>query len=125
VLVWNDRRTRSTPFLEAYEKLLLAFATDYTEVNHKLIGDEEISAFYRPGAFRRKTFENKQEFDLEGLRGRLLSSSYTPQEGHPNYAPMLVELASIFERHQVGGRVSFEYDTVMYYGQLPSLTLPP
>src|SRR6266481_5895551 len=32
VLVWNDRRTDSTPFLRAYEQLLHTYATDYAHV---------------------------------------------------------------------------------------------
>ena len=35
VLMWNCRRTAGSPFLEAYEKLLLEFATDYTQVRHE------------------------------------------------------------------------------------------
>jgi hypothetical protein len=31
---------------------------------------------------------------------------------------MLVELARIFEAHQVNGRVGFEYLTNVYYGRL-------
>jgi hypothetical protein len=31
---------------------------------------------------------------------------------------MLRELRRIFQAHQVDGRVTFEYDTQVYYGQL-------
>src|SRR4051794_38465761 len=37
VLIWNDRKTDSTPFLEAYEQLLKTYGTDYEKVNHKQI----------------------------------------------------------------------------------------
>jgi hypothetical protein len=86
-----------------------------------LVGSEVIAAFFRPGTFKLKVFENSQPQDFQGCQGRLLSSSYIPQTGHPNYAPMLVELRSIFDAYQVNGMVSFEYDTKMYYGQLPAL----
>ncbi len=36
----------------------------------------------------------------------------------PGYAPMLRELRRIFDAHQVNDRVTFEYDTRVYYGQL-------
>jgi ubiquinone/menaquinone biosynthesis C-methylase UbiE len=121
VLIWNERRTKATPFLAAYEKLLLTYALDYESVNHCLVGSEVIAAFFRPGTFKLKVFENSQPQDFQGCQGRLLSSSYIPQTGHPNYAPMLVELRSIFDAYQVNGMVSFEYDTKMYYGQLPAL----
>jgi len=119
VLVWNDRRINSTPFLEAYEKLLLTYAIDYREVSHRLITDEVIASFFRPGEFKLKVFGHTRMQDLEGWKGGLLSASYTPQEGHPNYAPMLDELRSLFQAHQVNGMVPAEWDTKMYYGQLP------
>jgi hypothetical protein len=65
-----------------------------------------------------QTFENRQIFDYEGVKGRLLSSSYTPEPGHPAHQPMLDELAAIVRAHQVDGSVAFEYDTNVYYGQL-------
>jgi hypothetical protein len=68
--------------------------------------------------FQVKTFDYQQEFDYPALEGRLLSSSYTPQAGHDKHAPMLRELRRLFDAHQVDGRVAFEYDTRVYYGQL-------
>jgi len=118
VLVWNDRQLGSTPFLQAYEKLLLAYTTDYQEVDHKRITGDVIASFFRPGEFKLKRLANQQLFDFEGIRGRLLSSSYAPEKGHPNHVLMLNNLRSIFQAHQVGGQVSFEYDTLVYYGRL-------
>ena len=119
VLVWNERRTTSTPFLEAYEKMLLTYGTDYEAVNHRQVDIGVISSFFGSGELRLKTFDNQQVFDLEGLKGRVLSSSYTPEAGHPNFEPMLKELDAIFRAHQVGERVTFEYDTQVYYGRFP------
>jgi hypothetical protein len=62
--------------------------------------------------------KNCQQFDHAGLEGRLLSSSYTPELGHPYYAAMLRALEQIFETHQSEGRVVFEYETKLYYGRL-------
>jgi hypothetical protein len=63
-------------------------------------------------------FDSHQVFDFESLKGRLLSSSYTPEAGHPNHKPMLEELGRIFQAHAIGGKVAFEYDTKIYFGQL-------
>jgi ubiquinone/menaquinone biosynthesis C-methylase UbiE len=117
VLVWNERRTHSTPFLAAYEHLLLSYATDYEDVRHEKT-TSSIDKFFDPTPFRSRTFEMIQKFDYEALRGRLLSSSYTPQESDSRHAPMLQELRRIFDRHQIGGQVTFEYDTRVYYAQL-------
>ncbi len=35
VLLWNERRTGSTPFLRDYEQLLLEYGTDYQDVRYE------------------------------------------------------------------------------------------
>jgi len=119
-LIWNDRRTKSTAFLEAYEQLLQTCSVDYRTVDHKQVDATTISAFFAPNDFKAAIFENHQSFDFEGLKGRLLSSSYAPEPGHPKYAPMIEKLSSIFREQENNGRVVFEYDTLVYYGQLPA-----
>jgi ubiquinone/menaquinone biosynthesis C-methylase UbiE len=116
VLLWNERRTDSTPFLRNYEQLLLTYGMDYQQVRHERISQRIDQFFGR--SFQAKVFENRQEFDFESLRGRLLSSSYTPQAEDPNYTAMLQKLRGLFDRHQLNGTVIMEYDTQVYYSQL-------
>jgi SAM-dependent methyltransferase len=118
VLVWNERRLDATPFLRAYERLLQTFATDYAQVRHENVDADQIAAFFAPQAFQTRTFENRQDFDYQGLESRLLSSSYTPAIDDPRRAPMLAELRQIFDRHQRAGTVAFEYDTRAHIGRL-------
>jgi SAM-dependent methyltransferase len=117
-LIWNERVTTTTPFLVAYEQLLKDYSTDYEQVDHRRIDDDVIRDFFGLNQFRLKQFKNSQVFDYDGVKGRLLSSSYAPEEGHPNYEPMLAELERIFQTYQDEGRGVFEYVTQMYYGQL-------
>ncbi len=118
VIVWNDRLTDTTPFLTAYEELLREFSTDYEQVNHRRFNDGvAINQFYH-GQPRLKKFPNVQRFDFEGLKGRLLSSSYAPEAGQPKHGEMLAALKRIFAAHQKGGRVVFEYETRVYCGRL-------
>ena len=119
VLIWNERRTDSTPFLRDYEKLLLAYGTDYQDVRHENT-TAGIDGFFAPSPFQTRVFEMKQHFDYAATEGRLLSSSYTPGPEHVNYEPMLRELRRIFDAHQSGGRVALEYDTRVFYGRLTS-----
>ena len=116
-LIWNERRLDSTPFLRAYEELLVDFGTDYSEVKH-LTMTESIAKFFAPSSFKLKSFANSQQFDFVGLQGRVLSASYTPEPDHPNFTPMLSRLHELFEAHQRNGTVAFDYDTNIYYGQL-------
>lgn len=117
VLIWNEREVDSTPFLRAYESLLLTFAIDYEKVRHERATDN-IEKFFAPSPFRNTVLPNRQEFDFEGLRGRLLSSSYAPLSGHADHEPMMAELRRIFDQHQQGGKVAFEYKTRVYWSQL-------
>ncbi|MFQ5584973.1 MAG: SAM-dependent methyltransferase, partial [Calditrichia bacterium] len=68
--------------------------------------------------YKFRQFENFQQFDFTGVKGRLLSSSYVPEQGHPNYDPMIRELRKIFRACQKNGVVKFEYDTKFYWGKL-------
>jgi ubiquinone/menaquinone biosynthesis C-methylase UbiE len=117
-LVWNERRIDSTPFLAAYEQLLRTYSSEYETLNHRQVDQQMIATFFKQGTFSIRTFENRQLFDFKGVKGRLLSSSYTPEPGQPTYQPMLDELAAIVRAYQVDGSVAFEYDTNVYYGQL-------
>jgi SAM-dependent methyltransferase len=118
VLVWNDRRTAGTPFLEEYERLLLEYSTDYREVSVKYAEESMLAALYGPSEMRTATFDNEQVFDFDGLRGRLTSASYTPEPGHPNFEPLMRELEALFRRHERDGRVVIAYDTKVFYGRL-------
>ena len=117
-LIWNERVTTTTPFLAAYEQLLKVYSTDYEQVDHRRIDGHVIRNFFGSAQFRLKQFKNVQVFDYEGLKGRSLSSSYAPEEGPPNYEPMIAELERVFQTFQDNGRVVFEYVTQMYFGQL-------
>jgi SAM-dependent methyltransferase len=117
VLIWNERRTDSTPFLRDYEHMLMDYGTDYIEVRHERT-TAEIDAFFNPSPFREAEFGVRQRFDYAGLEGRLLSSSYVPASGHPRYAAMLQELSRMFEQYQQGGFVELEYNTRVFYGKL-------
>ena len=116
VLVWNERQTESSPFMQAYEQLMQTYAIDYREVNHKRFGQPEIEALVGT-KLSRATFDHAQDLDFQSLRGRILSSSYAPLAGHPNHEPMLDAIAREFAAHQVGGAVTFRYRTEVYYCQ--------
>ncbi|WP_395751944.1 class I SAM-dependent methyltransferase [Prosthecobacter sp.] len=116
VLIWNERKLDATPFLQAFEQLLLTFGTDYTAIRHENVNADALSAFFQ-GAYVTHTFANEQRFDFEGLKGRLLSSSYAPAEGQPRHEEMLAELRRIFEAYEVSGQVCFEYDTRVHVGR--------
>lgn len=113
-LVWNDRQIDTTPFLREYERLLRAYATDYAAVNHKEVGLPALRRVFGPGVGR-AIFDNRQQFDLQGVTGRLMSSSYAPLPGHPNYEPLMTGLRAAFDRYNEDGIVEFLYITELYW----------
>ena len=117
ILIWNERETTTTPFLRDYEQLLLTYGTDYKEVRHERT-TAVIHEFFAPALSEERVFSLCQQFDYEGLAGRLWSSSYAPLEGHPSYEPMMQELQRIFRAHATDNMVEFEYDTRVFYGHL-------
>jgi len=118
VLVWNSRVKSGTAFMEAYEDLLQQYALGYKDVVETNIADTDIMDFFHPNTYTSVGFDNAQDFDFEGLRGRALSSSYAPLEGHPNYEPFTEGLQKTFEQHQIDGTVRFAYKTRLYWGRL-------
>jgi len=141
VIVWNDRRIAETPFGRDYENLLVTYGTDYKTVKdaypeaHDMIGFFGSSPNVVAGLFTQRTGEgqtgsapnfqrrelpNFQDFDFDALSGRLRSSSYAPQPGHPNHEPMLAALRKLFDAHQQNGVVRMNYTTQIYFGHLDS-----
>jgi SAM-dependent methyltransferase len=117
-LVWNLRRLDSTPFLRDYEAFLRQWSTDYGAVSERYANPAALRELFGEGGWREHRFDSAQLFDFDGLRGRLLSSSYTPKEGDPRRAAMLAALPGLFAAHARDGRISFDYDTRMFVGRL-------
>jgi SAM-dependent methyltransferase len=117
LVLWNSRRTGGTPFLDGYEALLLAHATDYAQVAERYADEATLRGWFGAGFRAARTFESHQVLDLAGLRGRVLSSSYAPGPAHPGHQAMLEALARLFEQTQAGGTVTIQYDTRAYLGR--------
>ena len=115
-LIWNERQLDTTEFLREYEQLLLKYATDYDRVRHENIDQEKLGAFFQTG-YERATFPNEQEFDLAGLLGRLLSSSYMPAEDSPAFPALEKDVTGLFAKHSENDRIKVFYDTNIYYKQ--------
>jgi SAM-dependent methyltransferase len=122
VVIWNARRRNTTPFLAAYERLLREHGTDYEQVEHGRSAAGMVDEFFGPVEYEMEIFDNAQTFDLDGLKGRLLSSSYVPGPGEPGSGAMLQEAQEIFDQYQTDGEVTIEYDTKVYYGLLTTKT---
>lgn len=122
-LLWNTRRTGASPFMTEYEALLERHGTDYARVRHERVDASRLDAFFG-GRYVRRTVDNEQTLDLDGLTGRVLSSSYTPGDGTRGRQAMLEDLQRLFAAHQEAGEVVLLYDTEVYAGRLSPAPTP-
>jgi SAM-dependent methyltransferase len=116
-LLWNERPAEATAFLADYEALLLRHAPDYARITASHADPDSMRRFLGE-AMEAATFPNQQVVDFAGLKGRLMSSSYAPEPGHPEHEPMIAGLREIFYRHQHDGRIVFPYRTLVFMAQL-------
>ena len=121
IVMWNDRRISETSFGREYEDLLVRYGTDYTRVKDAYPETLDMENFFAEGNVQRRELPNFQEFDFDGLAGRLRSSSYAPKEDHSNYAPMMSALRELFDANQKFGSVRMEYTTQIYFGRLDAM----
>lgn len=117
-LIWNERKSSGSQFLEGYEKVLNDFAPEYSHVKHRNNSEDDILDWFQNSAARVYSFENNQMLDLDGLLGRAFSSSYVPAAGTMERGPIEQELKNLFRRTNQNGLVSFEYETKVFIGQL-------
>jgi len=116
ILVNNDRKI-TDGFMQEYEGLLLKYAPDYKEQTHQDLSEKEIADFYGNESLGKKCFENYQNLDLEGFKGRLMSSSFIPLELSLQPA-VNKELKEIFDKFETEGKIRFEYITRIWYGKI-------
>src|SRR5258708_11332618 len=103
VIAWNDRRMEEAPFTRDYEGILERFGSDYKNVKDSYPEADRIRGFL--STIPQPHFPNHHILNCNSLRGRLRSSSFTPAEGHPNFAPIVHELRKRFHAHQQNRQV--------------------
>jgi SAM-dependent methyltransferase len=116
-LIWNERHLDTNEFLISYESFLKKFANDYEKVRHDKIDEKILSDFFQTD-FCRQAFPNSQTLDFEGLKGRMLSSSYMPAENDSRFEPMVVELEGLFEKYAENGKIKILYSTNIFYTRI-------
>lgn len=114
-LIWNERLTLS-PFEKEYDELIVKHARDYVKVDHRNITKLDIDEFFAPATCELKVFYNYQIFDFEGLKGRLLSSSYMPSVNDNGYSEMINDLKVLFDHYKENNLIKIDYDTKLFVG---------
>ncbi|HTV07394.1 MAG TPA: class I SAM-dependent methyltransferase [Acidobacteriaceae bacterium] len=117
-VVYNHRRMGGDGFHDGYERLLVEYGGDYRAVQSKHMTEDKLEGFFAPGEMRSVVLPNHQELTLEGLQGRVLSSSYMPQTGDGKYPAMMDAIGDLFARYVKDGVVRMEYETAVGFGGL-------
>src|SRR5262249_8175579 len=89
-VVWNQRRLGSS-FMLSYEAVMQRVA-EFGEVSRWQRDNEAVTALFGAGTFETLEYPNQQTLDWEGLRGRMLSSSYVPKPGAPGHNELMLAL---------------------------------
>ena len=114
VLIWNERSLDADQFHVEYEQLLLKYGKDYAQVRHDDLQRLDLQSFF-PRPYKEASFENFQIFDFEGVKGRMLSASYMPNELDERFESMIDELRSLFANHAETGKIKVFYNTRVYH----------
>jgi ubiquinone/menaquinone biosynthesis C-methylase UbiE len=113
-LVWNTMAFDNSPFMQGYEQITLKYFTGKPSRKNEMRG--QVLAYLGTGA-QQRLFSYEQLFDLAGITGRLLSTSYAPLADDPSHEPMLADLRRLFEENVENGRIRFLYFTELYFRQ--------
>ncbi len=112
--IWNIRG--ESPFMADYQAVLHRFSAEYPVVESWEESLARLRVHPRVEAPREGEAPNGQVFDLDGLRGRVWSSSYV-SHGVADREGFEAALRAAFETHARGGVVEFPYRTVaMVFG---------
>ncbi len=107
---WNIREV-SPGFMSEYDDALRRFSREYAIIEKPIQTSEENRRAAGVLDVREAEFSYRHEFDLEGLLGRVYSSSYVVH-GVSDHEPFRQQLRQSFGRHARNGRIEFGYRTL-------------
>jgi SAM-dependent methyltransferase len=111
VLVWNNRDVKVSACMRDYEQLLQHYGNDYKQIRSIYYGAREMRKIFGSDDVERVLFDYMQEFDFQGLKGRLESTSYCPLPGTEHYALIIKKLQELFHKHAIENKVKITYKT--------------
>lgn len=63
---------------------------------------------------RKVEFPSYQSFDLNGLKGRLMSSSYCPAVGTEGHDELMIDIEKLYTKYSTESGVQFDNSTPVY-----------
>ena len=112
VVIFNNRRKFSNSiFMNEYMELI----AKYSEREYSNVLNTDLPNFFGLKTIDKKIFPNPQIYNLERLKGDLVSYSYIPNEEDSRFNYMISDLELLFEKYNNNGTLIFDYETVLYY----------
>jgi ubiquinone/menaquinone biosynthesis C-methylase UbiE len=112
VVIFNNRRKISNSrFMNEYMELI----ENYSAKEFSNSFNTNLPNFFNLKTIYKEVFSNPQVFNLERLKGDLVSYSYIPNEEEPIFNNMISEFELLFEKYNNNGTLIFNYETVLYY----------
>jgi len=116
VLMWNEWQ-EDTAFGKAYTELVKTYSVDYEQVS-RTADTTQKAIDYLYDSYQQVSFEHSQQFDLDMLKARYLSSSYSLLPTMDGHEAAMTALRELFEQYQTNGTIEFAYTCNVYYGRL-------
>lgn len=117
VAMWNHRNHNASDLQRGYEAILRKYCPEYHTLAELYRSPTRAAAFFQQG-YQDATLLNPQKLTWPLYEARILSSSYIPQPGQPDFAPFMTEMKNLFERHAVDGVVQFDLEIWIHWGRL-------
>ena len=114
VAVWNELQPGA--LVSAYRDILHTYSSSYDMMAGKRQAARDLLI---ERGFTLENLANEREMTWRQLKGLVLSLSACPDQGSPQYAPMMRSIEALFATHAVNGRVNFDYNTMVYSRRAP------
>jgi SAM-dependent methyltransferase len=108
-LLWNDRDLTGSPFLVAYEALMVNYGAGYLAIRYRHQGTGAIAEYFGGMLPVPAEFPHARKMDWAALAAQVGSASYLPAPGAPRHDDMLADLRALFEREARDGAVDMRY----------------
>jgi ubiquinone/menaquinone biosynthesis C-methylase UbiE len=113
-VVYNHRKEEGEVEV-AYKTIIDRFARNRAKVPD---ADDAYAAKFLRAGFKKFAIPNSQTLDLQGMMGRLASSSYMPASTSPEWAKLKEDVRRVINEFGSNGIAMLHYDTVVYLGRI-------
>lgn len=114
-LFWNRPNMEGSAFMRAYAETMAKY---YPKKGSDTIGPSPEVVQFFDGKLQMRTFANAQVHDFDGLKGGVLSSSWSPLPEDPLCEAILTDLRGLFDAFQENGQIRVGWITELYFGSL-------